>query len=557
MSRQKAISYQRFSKQEQIHGDSLRRQSTAAQSYAAEHDLELIDVYLDKGRSGYHGHHVEYGELGALVKMVEAGEIEQGTVLLVESLDRLSRQKVTTALQQFLSLLNAGIEIATLMDGKRYTADSVNDLPDLMMSLLVMARAHEESAAKSVRSKANWERQRQEAKESGKPVKWTPPAWLKRTEDSYEVIEDRASVVKEIFKLCIEGHGYYSIATDLNQRGIKPFGRAQGWAVASVRKIITSRAPIGELQPRRVIGGKGAAKPDGDPIPNLFPRIVSDADWHEAQKAVGKRKLGGGGKSGNNFANLFQGVFHCSCGATMQVNKKPSGRPYCVCYNAKTGQGCKHLTHPYHLIEQAVVIALTKAQPVQTKGNDDRVSVIKEAVRQLEAEQVENQSKIENALNFILSGNSSPAVQKKMEELEARSLEIEVELKQSRNDLSDAMREPESQKGVLEQLADATQSVLAGDDVNIRRKYNAWLRALDLNMVIDTEAGVVDVAPFGLRLELSSTGKAKGKKYAADVFLGEEKQFTSRYPFNTKASLQQADDDPDSSWDNLPSHTAP
>lgn len=52
------------------------------------------------------------------------GDIAPDSVLIVESLDRLSRQEVLKAFGQFASILGADIKIVTLIDGYEYTKDS-------------------------------------------------------------------------------------------------------------------------------------------------------------------------------------------------------------------------------------------------------------------------------------------------------------------------------------------------------------------------------------------------------------------------------------------------
>jgi len=55
---------------------------------------------------------------------VNNGDIAPDSVLIVESLDRLSRQEVLKAFGQFASILGADIKIVTLIDGYEYTKDS-------------------------------------------------------------------------------------------------------------------------------------------------------------------------------------------------------------------------------------------------------------------------------------------------------------------------------------------------------------------------------------------------------------------------------------------------
>jgi len=153
--RPKAYSYVRFSTPEQCKGDSLRRQTELSERYAVEHGL-VLDSSLrlqDLGVSAYSGEHrSDKSSLGQFLKLVEGGKIEKGSVLLVENFDRLSRQEITKALQQFLDIINKGIKIVTLIDNREYTEETVNaNVGELIVSLTIMARAHEESAIKSRR----------------------------------------------------------------------------------------------------------------------------------------------------------------------------------------------------------------------------------------------------------------------------------------------------------------------------------------------------------------------------------------------------------------------
>src|SRR5713101_3135199 len=118
-------SYIRMSRPEQLRGDSLRRQLEASQQWADELGLTLDDTLRDLGLSAYTGAHRTKGALGAYLSMVERGEIPRGKVLMVESLDRLSRETVLDAQQQFMALIQAGITIATLADRQIYSREII------------------------------------------------------------------------------------------------------------------------------------------------------------------------------------------------------------------------------------------------------------------------------------------------------------------------------------------------------------------------------------------------------------------------------------------------
>src|SRR5947207_4955596 len=154
-TRPRAYSYVRMSTDLQLKGDSLRRQLEASAAYAATHDLELVDESRleDIGVSAFKGANVAEGALGRFLDAAKTGKVPAGSFLLVESLDRLSRQQVRKSLGIFLSIVDAGVNIVTLTDNRVYTAQKT-ELADLLTSLVIMTRAHEDSQPQSRRVSA-------------------------------------------------------------------------------------------------------------------------------------------------------------------------------------------------------------------------------------------------------------------------------------------------------------------------------------------------------------------------------------------------------------------
>jgi len=107
-SRPKAYSYLRFSTPEQMLGDSVRRQWSAAKTYAARNGLDLDEslTFRDMGMSGFKGANAVRGELAAFRRGVEDGMIAPGSFLLVEDFDRLSRMNPWEALPVFQEIIN-------------------------------------------------------------------------------------------------------------------------------------------------------------------------------------------------------------------------------------------------------------------------------------------------------------------------------------------------------------------------------------------------------------------------------------------------------------------
>ena len=262
----------------------------------------------------------------------------------MESLDRLSREQVLTAQSLFLSIIQSGINLVTLADNRVYRAGQT-ELADLIMSLVIMSRAHEKSQTKSHRIAASWKNKRAHAARQRPMTKWCP-AWLELAADrtSYQTIPERVKIVQQIFDDTASGVGMYSIARQLNAANIPSFGGPRGWHHQSyIAKILANRSALGEFQPHIRVEGKRT--PDGgQPIEGYFPAIIDEELFYRAQHAKSQRLVGGAGRKGSTFANLFSGLASCAhCSARILFENKGSGYKggtYLVCDDAKRKRGC-------------------------------------------------------------------------------------------------------------------------------------------------------------------------------------------------------------------------
>lgn len=352
----KAFSYIRMSTDAQLKGDSLRRQLEKSRLYAAQNNLLLVDEseLRDIGVSAFKGANAESGALGGFLQAVRSGKIERGSYLLVESLDRISRQPPMIALRLFMELMNSGIVLVTLSDNQIYT-DKTNDLQQLIISIVVMSRAHEESATKSQRITAAWNNKR--ARIDQAKLTSRGPAWLRIAADkqSFELIEERAAIIRRIFDDTIAGIGGYTIARRLNADTIPTFGGSKAWQMSSVNKIITSPAVIGEFQLHKAVEGRRVK--DGPPIKGYFPSVIADELFYSAQASRLSRRTYGGGRRGKYVSNLFAKIAQCAyCGSRMMYEDKgkgPKGGAYLTCMSLKSGLPCISVRWRYQDFESS------------------------------------------------------------------------------------------------------------------------------------------------------------------------------------------------------------
>jgi DNA invertase Pin-like site-specific DNA recombinase len=389
-ARPRAYSYIRMSTDVQLKGDSRRRQLELSERYASERALELDTEFRleDIGVSAFKGANTAAGSaLARFLDAVRGGQIARGSYLLVESLDRLSRQDVFTSLSLFTDIIKSGISIVTLADGQLYSADKP-DFSQLVVSLAIMSRAHEESQTKSHRLSEAWASKRRAI--GDRKLTAQCPAWLELLADrrDFVIVSERAAVVRSIFEDSAAGIGNYSIARRLNEADVPPFGRSSGWQVSYINKILGNRAVLGEFQPHRVVDGQRI--PEGEPIASYFPAVIDQQLYSRAQAARGRRRTGGGGRKGEFISNLFSGLAQCAyCGGRMHfINKGPGpkGGSYLTCDTARRGLGCERVGWRYDEFEAsflAFVQELDLEPLVRNEEEAERRSVLDREIEAL------------------------------------------------------------------------------------------------------------------------------------------------------------------------------
>jgi len=130
----KAYSYIRWSSSQQNDNDSYRRQVLATKDFCKLKKWDLDEeLRVDEAVSSYNGDNVKRGALGQFLNAIDAGIIKTPCVLCLEQLDRLTRMKLREARRLFESILEKGVKIATVHNGKVYDETSLDNPFDLFM----------------------------------------------------------------------------------------------------------------------------------------------------------------------------------------------------------------------------------------------------------------------------------------------------------------------------------------------------------------------------------------------------------------------------------------
>ncbi|KVZ03398.1 recombinase family protein [Burkholderia stagnalis] len=432
-AKSRVYSYLRFSDPKQAAGGSIDRQLEYAARWAADHEMEL-DASLslrDEGLSAYHQRHVRQGALGVFLRAIEDSQVPAGSVLIVEGLDRLSRAEPLQAQAQLAQIVNAGITVVTASDGREYNRERLKAQPmDLVYSLLVMIRAHEESDTKSKRVKAAIRRQCQGwiAGTWRAPIRvGRDPHWVREIEGGgFELIPERASAVQLAIQMFKQGHGAVQVVRELAARGLKisETGRTHS---SNIYKILANRMLIGEK----------TVEVEGETfrLEGYYPALLTPAEFADLRYLAeqrGRRK--GKGEIPGVVTGL--GITYCGyCGAAivaqnlMGRKRLPDGRPYpghrrlhCVTYSQ--GAGCK-ISGSCSVVpvERALMLycsdQMNLTRLLEGDASTASVSAQLASARQRVAELEAQVRRVTDAL-LLDDGEAPAAVLKRLRELESQ-----------------------------------------------------------------------------------------------------------------------------------------
>lgn len=337
----KVYSYKRFSHIAQATGDSIRRQKDKTQEWADKNGY-MIDTELqldDRGKSAFDGTNLRTGALGQFLSLAREGKIERGSILAIEAFDRLTRAEPMDAFNLLNDLVQCGISVVTVSDGRLYDSKTLNrDLTALMMAAVMLVRGHEESRRKSEMLQGHYAKRRADG---ASKIGHVPPGWLRPTADGWELVPEHAATVMEIFELAAKGVGATVIARRFNaeKRAVPSRRKSKGWYPSRVSKLLRSKSVIGEYQAFIMDGTK--MTPVGPPMPNHYPAAVSQELFWKVQSLLTQRAPKGRRTDGG-YRNFLAGMLKCGyCGGTFTLDKKAGQdeieKFFYSCMNANNG----------------------------------------------------------------------------------------------------------------------------------------------------------------------------------------------------------------------------
>lgn len=423
----KVYSYIRFSSIRQREGQSVERQSRYAEVWAKEHGMTLDHELSmrDEGLSAFHQRHVKAGALGVFLKSVEDGKVEPGSVLIVEGLDRLSRAEPMEAQAQLSLIINAGVTVVTAADNKTYSRASIKNNPmDLIYSLLVMIRAHEESETKSKRAKSAIESQCQRwvaGTYRGVIRAGKDPAWVRWDGKQFVLNEAEAAKTRRTISLYLAGYGCFRIAQML---------RAEGFPSACAVTSFNSLNNLLRKRPYLFIGTRIMEVNGAEyRLDGYYPPLISQDDYNRiiAEYRLPKRR--GRAAEIPSILTCHNGIFRCGyCGRAMSVYREKAkksdafGPSRARCGGNRHGLECRTGSCLADPLERAVMAWCSDQMNLNSLIGKNQTADIGARLAASRARAAEAQKQLDRIIDAMLASDSPPAA------FAARARAIETEI---------------------------------------------------------------------------------------------------------------------------------
>ena len=309
-----------------------------------------LTFYEDRDRSGY-----TFEQREGYQAMRKGLMSHQYEILVVKDFSRFSRRN-SRGLVELEDLRDAGARIVSIGDGIDFPND--DDWLKIQFQFLINEMPVTDTS-KKVKSVI----QRRQA--DGRWICAAPYGYLVNKRQEFEVVPTEAEVVREIFRLYIDGWGYKKIANHLTDRGIptprmaeKERKEAAGegyrraakpaWAIVTVQGILDNDFYIGTLRQgkytRKKINGKDVRR---DALEHVViehhHQPIIDYRTFATVRALRESRSTGHYRGKKKNDNPWSGFLECGdCGAPMFAMSRSDLRAAYTCgtYHRRGRKGC-------------------------------------------------------------------------------------------------------------------------------------------------------------------------------------------------------------------------
>lgn len=323
----KAWLYYRLSRDEDAEMNSLQNQRQILVDYAEKHGHDIVGESFDDNVSGMTFDRKGLKELDAAV---EKGIVE---LVLVKDLSRLGRHRTQSALF---------IEHLHMNNVKVYSVTESIDTTDENDDLLIgFKQIYNDFYAKDIGRKIRTGIDQKQKK--GLIVNLPMGYYKDKMSGEVMVDEIAADIVREVYKMFLDGYGLSAIAKIMNKREVKSpeffshrkigsqrteMCKKYLWAQTTVKRLLTNEIYTGTLVNHKTVTSKiyktKRVVPEDERYrhEDFVPTIISRQDFDRVQAVIESRKSNAVRTKGG-LVHRYSGMIKCAdCGAILIAKRR-------------------------------------------------------------------------------------------------------------------------------------------------------------------------------------------------------------------------------------------
>lgn len=404
----RAAFYGRYSSHAQK-DTSIEQQLRECREWAQRNDVQIVAEYSDRALTGTTDRREQFQ------KMIRDAAKGRWQLVLCYKVDRFARNRYDSATYK-AKLKKYGIRVV-------YAKESIPEGPEGILLESVLEGSAEYYSANL--SQNIMRGMRENAFECRVNNGAMPLGLMKGTDGRYTIEPAGATVVRDIFEMYAGGANVIQIITALNARGLKTSTGGR-WNKNSLHRILRNEKYIGVYR-------WGDVR-----IEDGIPAILSKELFNEVQERM-KKVARAPGASRTEVDYILTGKLFCGhCGSPMigESGTSRSGKKhyYYSCAERKHRRACKKKPVRKEWIEETLVrllrercltddvirVIVDAALDMQEREKDDSV------LRGFETELAEVKRAIANLISAIEQGIITPSTKQRLDELEARRVDLEV-----------------------------------------------------------------------------------------------------------------------------------
>ena len=413
--------------------DSIEVQVEKCTEWCHQNAIPILGIYADEATSGMKDSRPQYEV------MMQQLRLGIGDMVVIYDQSRMFRKM--TAWFAFRDELAAmGVKVISVTQpiiGKDLR-DPTNFLTEGSMALFnqIWALQSRQKTMEKMRFMAR----------NGQHTGGKPALGYTVKDGKLEICEEEAKTVRRIFQEYADGKSYSAIIAGLNRDGLKT-KRGNAFGSNSLHDLLHNEKYIGVLVygqlPYREDGTRnshGQAAEDVIRIEDAVPAIVDKDIFEKVQQRMTQNKRQQGGRPPKNREYPLRGkVFCADCKSAMTISTSKGNYNYYRCTGKKRLHTCDASPISADYLESRVAEAVRTilGNPGQADGlirilRDRAVNLQAGAADRLQAllqKEREINKKLDNAVEAVLNGMASPALQSKIHALEQEKAVLARDLK--------------------------------------------------------------------------------------------------------------------------------